>query len=802
MSTTRTTASSDRRLRRLFDQYAEGHISRRRFIQGASALAVGGLTIPAWMVGDPAYAAAAQQAASAPPTIDLAEWSYFFVGVERAELARATYVTGKQMYVESFVPAQVRHPYPMVLVHGGGGQGLDWMGTPDGRRGWAQILVEEGYTVYVVDRPGHGRSPYHPDVNGPFPAQSLTLESLSGRFTPPNAGAPDDGPYRRLHNQWPGTGEVGSADLAQMVAGQGGSYVNLAAPAAGAAAGRGGRGEGRGAAAPGAAPAAILGTSGAPAGGPDPQHLVWRQRGAMMLDKIGPAIIMTHSAGGPFGWLVAEIRPNLVKGIIAIEGGGQPFAGQNVWGVSTIPVAYDPPVSDRSELKLKRVDAPEPGVAAYSIQEEPARKLKNLQNIPIVLVTAEASFASPGNPGACAYLKQAGCRAEELRLVNHSVHGNGHMMMLEKNNREVLKTILEWVDKNVNAGAKPSASRPAKKDSTAMKLADFGHFWVGTEHKKLPYGTILIGQMFVQYLIPSQVRHPLPIVLVHGGGGSMLHYMGVGGQSGWAHYYLQEGYRVYLVDRPGHGRAPYHPDALGPIGPNVTYAAIAGDTRRAAVGPNHQWPGTGDVGDPLLDQMLAGQNAAPQDNVMAQRLWATRGAELLDKIGPAIVQVHSAGGPFGYLVANERPNLVKAIVNVEGGGAPFGPATPWGLTAIPLVYDPPATEVSQLATREVAAPAGSVAQPYRLQADPARKLKNLQGIPMVYVVAERSGRNGEPPTAFLKQAGCDAEIMNLKDKGIVGNGHFMMLESNRRQVFDAIRGWLDQKVQGPRSTGA
>ena len=799
MTTTRVSVS-DRRLSDLYEQYAEGRIGRRGFIRGASAVAAAGLTVPAWMIGDPAHASAAQAATSAQPALDLAEWSYFFVGVERAELARASYVNGKQMYVEYFIPAQVRHPYPMVLVHGGGGQGLDWMGTPDGRRGWTQILLEEGYKVYVVDRPGHGRSPYHPDVNGPFPAQSLTLESLSGRFTPPNAAVPDNGPFRRLHNQWPGTGEVGTADLAQMVAGQGGSYVNVAAPGGPAGAGgRGGPDSGRGAApgaGRGAAPvaAAVPGPSGAPAGGPDPQHLVWRQRGAMMLDKIGPAIIMTHSAGGPFGWIVAEARPNLVKGIVAIEGGGQPFAGQNVWGLSTIPVAYDPPVADPSEIKLKRVEAPEPGVNAYSLQEEPARKLKNLQNIPIVLVTAEASFASPGSPGAVAYLKQAGCKAEELRLVNKGIHGNGHMMMIEKNNREVLKTILEWVDKNVNTGAKASSTKAtARKDSMAMKLADMGYFWVGTEHKKMPYGTILAGQMFVQYFIPAQVRHPLPIVLVHGGGGSMLHYMGVGEQSGWAHHYVQEGYRVYLVDRPGHGRAPYHPDALGPIGPNVAYGAIAGDTRRAAVGPNHQWPGTGDIGDPLLDQMLAGQNAAPQDNAMAQRLWASRGAELLDKIGPAIVQVHSAGGPFGYLVANERPNLVKAIVNVEGGGAPFGPATPWGLTAVPLVFDPPAAEASQLATREVAPPAGT--QPYRLQTDPARKLKNLPGIPMVYVVAEKSGRSGEPATAFLKQAGCDAELMNLKDKGILGNGHFMMLENNRRQVFDAIRGWLEQKVQ-------
>ena len=410
-----------------------------------------------------------------------------------------------------------------------------------------------------------------------------------------------------------------------------------------------------------------------------------------------------------------------------------------------------------------------------------------------MIVTAEASFASPGNPGGVAYFKQAGCKAEEMRLVTLGIKGNGHMMMVEKNNREVLKPILAWIDRNVNGNAKASNPKPAakKEDSTAMKLADTGYFWVGTDHKKMPYGTIITGQMFVQYFTPAQVRHPYPIVLVHGGGGTALHYMGVGEKAGWAHYYVQEGYRVYLVDRPGHGRSPYHPDSLGPIGGNVSYAAIAGDTRRAAVGPNHQWPGTGDLGDPLLDQMLAGQNAAPQDNVFAHTLWASRGAELLEKIGPAIVQVHSAGGPFSWIVANERPNLVKAIINVEGGGQPFAAGTPWGLTDVPMVYDPPAADPSQLATRDVPGAGGAT---YKLQADPPRKLKNLQNIPTIYVVAERSGRNGAPVVAFLKQAGVDAEEFNLKDKGILGNGHFMMLENNRREVFDAIRGWLEQKI--------
>jgi pimeloyl-ACP methyl ester carboxylesterase len=802
--------SCDTRVTSLDRRDRHGRIGRRVFLQRAGTLAAAGLAVPGAATSVLRERPQTASAPAAGTALDLAEWSYFWVGVERAALARGTLVNGKQMYVEYWVPARVTRPYPIVLVHGGGGQGTDWLGTPDGRPGWVTYLLQAGYTVYLVDRPGHGRSPYHPDLDGPFPVQTNTLEAMSGQFTPPNASRPAVGPYRPLHNQWPGTGEVGSPDLDQLVASQGGAYAPGGAAAipgggrGGAGGAAGGPAGGRGLTPPTAGPAgAPPPVDGGISGGAETAHMVWRQRGAMLLDKIGPAIIMTHSAGGPFGWLVAEVRPHLVKGIIAIEGGGQPFAGQNVWGLASIPVAYDPPVSDPSEIKRRSVTPSESGVNPYLLQEEPARKLKNLQGIPIVLVTAEASFASPGNPGAVAYLKQAGCRAEELRLVAHGIHGNGHMMMVEKNNREVLQPILEWVDKNVpapagRANSRFSNGRPGanpKIDSTAMKLADQGFFWVGAERKKLPYGTILSGQMYVQYLIPAQVRHPYPLVLVHGGTGQMLHYMGSGdGLAGWAHYYVQEGYRVYLVDRPGHGRAPYHPDALGPIGPQPTYAALVGDCRRSASGPHRQWPGTtGEIGDPIVDQLMASQNGAPQDQAFAHSLWASRGAELLDKIGPAIIQTHSAGGPFGWLAADRRPNLVKAIVCVEGDGSPFQAA--WGLTAAPLTFDPPASDPKEMATRDVTPPPGSPLQPYTLQADPARKLTNLLRIPIVVVTAEKSGRvQGAAAVAFLKQAGCDAEELLLKDRGVLGNGHFMMIENNRRQVFDVIRGWIDQKV--------
>ena len=67
----------------------------------------------------PVHLAAQTQSASSPgPVLDIAEWSYYWYGVEHATLARGTVCNGMQMYVEHWVPAQVKHPYPVVLIHG------------------------------------------------------------------------------------------------------------------------------------------------------------------------------------------------------------------------------------------------------------------------------------------------------------------------------------------------------------------------------------------------------------------------------------------------------------------------------------------------------------------------------------------------------------------------------------------------------------------------------------------------------------------------------------------------------------
>jgi hypothetical protein len=46
-------------------------------------------------------------------------------------------------------------------------------------------------------------------------------------------------------------------------------------------------------------------------------------------------------------------------------------------------------------------------------------------------------------------LAQAGVKHLFVRLPEVGIHGNGHMMMLEKNNVQIAALLRDWVEKNV-----------------------------------------------------------------------------------------------------------------------------------------------------------------------------------------------------------------------------------------------------------------------------------------------------------------------------------------------------------------
>jgi hypothetical protein len=83
------------------------------------------------------------------------------------------------------------------------------------------------------------------------------------------------------------------------------------------------------------------------------------------------------------------------------------------------------------------------------MQKSPARQLVNLKNIPVMIMAAEASYHSAYDHCTAKYLNQAGVKSEYVPLQSKGIHGNGHMVMIEKNNLDIARVLDEWVVKNV-----------------------------------------------------------------------------------------------------------------------------------------------------------------------------------------------------------------------------------------------------------------------------------------------------------------------------------------------------------------
>jgi hypothetical protein len=71
----------------------------------------------------------------------------------------------------------------------------------------------------------------------------------------------------------------------------------------------------------------------------------------------------------------------------------------------------------------------------------------------------------------------------------------------------------------------------------------------------------------------------------------------------------------------------------------------------------------------------------------------------------------------------------------------------------------------------------------------------VKGVPMAYFTAANSGRSQGPAiVAALNASGARAEHIGFAERGVRGNGHFAMIETNRREAFELIRGWIDRTV--------
>jgi pimeloyl-ACP methyl ester carboxylesterase len=308
------------------------------------------------------------------------------------------------LYVENWQD-KVTQPHPIVMIHGGGQNGTCYTTKPDGGDGWAQYFARRGFSVYVIDEPARGRSPYGCDLDGPI-RSVLNADITEKIFTA--TAVHKLWPSAERHTQWPGAGRRGDPIFDRFYASQSPMLTDGEAMEKGAA-------------------AAVVG----------------------LLRQIGPAILLTHSQGGPRGWLAADAAPELVKGIAAIEPMGSAFywtvelaAALGIppntichpFGICSTRITYEPPVDD-----------PAPLLQWQKPENKGRWRLPNLAKVPVAIFSGEASYHRSSDLDLMAYLTAMGVTTRLVLLEDIGIRGNGHMMMLERNSDAIAQAIIDAV---------------------------------------------------------------------------------------------------------------------------------------------------------------------------------------------------------------------------------------------------------------------------------------------------------------------------------------------------------------------
>ncbi len=130
---------------------------------------------------------------------------------------------------------------------------------------------------------------------------------------------------------------------------------------------------------------------------------------AALIDKIGtPVILETWSSSGLLGYLTAIERPDQVKGILAIE---------------TSPTAF---------------------------AQIPAGKLSTLARVPILIVIGDhAPDRVQASREFANKMRTIGGDVTVDVLPEAGIHGNGHTLAIERNNRQIMFRMIAWTEGHI-----------------------------------------------------------------------------------------------------------------------------------------------------------------------------------------------------------------------------------------------------------------------------------------------------------------------------------------------------------------
>jgi len=336
---------------------------------------------------------------------------------------------------------------------------------------------------------------------------------------------------------------------------------------------------------------------------------------------------------------------------------------------------------------------------------------------------------------------------------------------------------------------------------------------------------ITIGQMYVQFQIPASKKANMPpVIMVHGSSHTAACLESTpDGREGWAPYFVRNGISTYIVDQAGRGRSGFDESVIHEAAAMVRNGDAAnGAAKIPAFGritDNGAWtawfghltpPGSniltgtlirhGDPGDPPTDTShgkgyfpaypISGDYRAldyykqlvpnaevtlpgsicdtcdPKE-IAPANTWTPKDlADLVEKLGGAVVATHSQSGIMGHhmvRILKERGHLdlVKGLITIEGScSLPNSGLKADDFDNIPyMALKGDYTPTSEVCDTTVNA-----------------------------IKARRAAGHGKAKAEYIKLDELGNPIFN-------GTTHMMMLGTNNLEVADVILNWADKNVR-------